>query len=148
MDPTISYLTSKYYDACERSVHLSYDCYKSGLPFLPPQIYHKMHQYNFKHGRDSKFSTTDSPFPPLLTDPCNHLNVRNIELNHTISTPLFQHPAPSLISLASTQTYPPPLLNNITSRNLLSNCNSWVQIILLTVPPTQTWTVLIPPPSN
>ena len=54
IDPNIAKLTRKYCDACQRIGHLADAFWKHGLPFLSPQLFQNMHQYNLKHGLDTK----------------------------------------------------------------------------------------------
>ena len=70
MDPTIAELTIKYCDTCKLTVKLEDTCWKTSLPFLPPQPHHKMQQYNFNHGSTPKIlPTRSSVLPPPYLPP-------------------------------------------------------------------------------
>ena len=91
-------------------------------------------------------STSSSPQIPTV-----HLNNSNNTINtcsRPITNPMFRHPEILLIPLAWYQKYSPPLPNKLNSRNLFLNWNTWIQLKLMTVTPTQTWNVLTPPPTS
>ena len=89
---TIDSLTRQYCDACKWTVHLVETWCKQWPPFLPPQLWQKIQQYNLKHESSPKIPSNNPHSATLSNNPSIQLNGSNITLNQKRTTELLHYP--------------------------------------------------------